>query len=187
MKKLIFALMIATLSQSVFAAATYQARLPLDGVKKAEVTKPVDPDTHGVRTLSSPISGKNIFFRLTSGYGYSGTVSSMPKGTLEYFAIYIANYANTSDGTLTLKLCASAGCSSSVMPVSKSVDNDFFIFNLANKLAISKNDTITYTLTLTGSSNPPVVWVYPAAEKPANVSIFATSIGFPGLKVKYTD
>lgn len=77
-------------------------------------------------------------------------------------SVLLGNYGNTSDGDLSIRLCAGETCVSGTRPLSDSEDNSLFYVPLAGALPVAAGSPATVTVSHAGGSKPAALWIWPA-------------------------
>lgn len=127
-----------------------------------------DPTAEPARTpdevarILSGVKGKGTPRVLRAGESLTGTYLPGRAGKLSAFGIQIGNYHASSDGTLSLRICAAQDCREATVPLAGSRDNDFLVFALGQPLSVTTTQALEYTLTRSESStNRLAIWTYP--------------------------
>lgn len=174
-------------------AANYSIKIPLSDINQTKT----ETIAHGSVALSTENNNYNTIFTLTTGKILSGGIKNIPKGEILSFSINSANYYNSARGTITLQACASSGCVSSTIDLSKTVDNSYNTFNFGTSLITKQDDTLTYTITTNKSDgvNPFAIYAYTlskaAKSEQANIigfsspNISGVSGTYPLVKISY--
>jgi hypothetical protein len=120
----------------------------------------------GIRLEKSKVaSGKGKPMALTANQSVSGIFEPKKEGNLDAFGVRIGNYRNSSDGSLSLKLCVEGACQDVSMQLAGSKDNDFLVFQFPQPVAVAKAQKVDYTLTRSAdATNRVAVWAYPSRD-----------------------
>lgn len=139
----------------------------LDG-KSGALSVPAQSGTNAAQDHIAyvPVGGPtNKPLGLGAGHSVSASFTATKFGSVSAVAIFIGNYANTSDGELQVKLCQAEVCSTGASSLLSSRDNTYFRIPLKSTLTVRKDGgPINFVLSRLGGSKPFVIWGYPATD-----------------------
>ncbi|MFK4136556.1 hypothetical protein ACI2KR_30450 [Pseudomonas luteola] len=140
-------------------------------------------DATGIQIISR-VSGTNTANKMTNGTFYQGTLASLPPGTLTSFYILIGNYANKSNGSISVSICGINGCVAGEGNVASSVDNKWFNVPMSKPLRVGAGERLTYTVSISSSTSTPAIWGY-QGETTGRVSKLTNATGYPDIRLGY--
>lgn len=92
----------------------------------------------------------------------NGTIQITQAGEIHSFDVLIGNYMNSSDGNLSVKVCAGSICSEGETHLTSSTDDKFLPINLTPHLALQIGQSLTYQIRKEGGSKPVAIWLGPS-------------------------
>lgn len=140
-----------------------------------------------VELLSSPTSQEA--FPLATGSFISGSFTAPRAGMISSVSVVIGNYANTSDGDLTAKLCQNEQCETGSADLAQSADNQHLAIALERPLKVGTDAPVIYTFTRMHGAKPMAIWTYAPGANLAQMKVNgATPIErTPDLAIQFTE
>ena len=142
-----------------------------------EIASPVVVDSDQV---STPAGGdKVVALAIKPGQAVSGTYTLGRDGVLQALGVWMGNYHNAADGSLTLSLCLAGDCQDATLAMAGTKDNSYLTFPLAKPIPATAGQMLEYKLSYSSDATKRVaVWSFKAQAKSA------TLIGIDGVDTK---
>lgn len=139
-----------------------------------EIASPVVVDGDQV---STPAGGdKAVALAIKPGQAVSGTYALGRDGVLQALGVWVGNYRNVADGSLTLSLCLAGDCQDATVAMAGTKDNSYLVFPLTRPLPVTSGQILEYKLSYGSDATKRVaVWSFKAQAKSA------TLIGVDGV------
>lgn len=112
--------------------------------------------------------GENAPLVIDVGQTVIGSAAAPRDGQVLAVDVFVGNYVDTSDGTLSLKLCSNGICRIGSGSLLSSVDNSMFTIILEESLPVSEKSQLTYEFTKQDGAVPIVIWTYPVLTSGEN-------------------
>jgi hypothetical protein len=130
--------------------------------------------------VSSPAGGdKAVALAVKPGQAVSGTYTLGRDGVLQGLGIWVGNYRNAADGSVTLSLCLTGDCQDATLAMAGTKDNSYLIFPLDNPVPVTTGQVLEYKLGYGSDATKRVaVWSFKAKADSA------TLIGVDGVDTK---
>lgn len=116
-------------------------------------------------------NGTNIALPLGSGERISGKIPAAPLRRVSSVGVVIGTYAGAATGSLGVKICAGANCSSGSAALAHAADNQRFDIPLQPPLEITNGSSLSYSFVhIDGPTTPErhavAIWIWPNSKTP---------------------
>lgn len=130
-------------------------------------------DRGDIDFVELPLDGSsNQPHSLAEGQSISGEFEATKAGSVIGVEIQVGNYANSSVGTLSLKLCRGTACAEGTADLTASKDNEYFYVQFAAPLQLEANgQPVTYMVTRVSGENNFALWSYPASVQTSKLTL----------------